>query len=344
MAFGNELSLYGIVAFSFFSIISYLFSGEKRIDEKNFKIFKIILVSNIILAVVYFFQDSFIEEKGVLLSIISSFMAMLIFNDEERKKVFFNLYINFILLLCLSSIITYIISYPNDYYRYILRVFNFKRNQYSFVIFFPFSVIYRLFQTNIISLPRFTHFFVEPGIAPCFITSVIVLVLKTKKSFFKYFKIFILSIGLLITFSTSIFPVLGLGIFFYYISNNFIFNVKTFILIILIITVAFQLFLKIPYFGFLDKSLTHGSSFNDRIIYWNKGLENFSFIVTSFINVFIVFKILYLKNNKIFFLAVFLPIFFTGFINVVWLTTSYIVFLYYDSYNITEIKNNADYK
>ena len=330
MAFGNEYSEIGLLLLLGVSLIVFSITKGSNNLRLNFKIFRYLVVASFPIVATLLFAQNPIGFQAVLITLITGFSLSLLFCKQDHIMYFFSFFSLVITLICASAIITYILSLNGSYESFLLKEFEFERNKYIFSIYYPFSVIYTEFNTGAVKLLRFSHFFVEPGIAPSFISAVLLIVIKfEKKKFLKWIKIFILLTGIILTFSTAIFPVLGIGMLFFLHSRS-PFSMKKIIFSVILIAISYLLFLKVPYFGFADKSVTHGSSFEDRITYWNDTSENFVKFTSAFVCIILLYLVAKLKNDKWFFYAIFTPILATGFINVVWLTPLFIAFLFYD--------------
>lgn len=121
---------------------------------------------------------------------------------------------------------------------------------------------------------------IEPGVAPFLLTLWRILD-RSDTRLVERFRDVVFIIGLLATMSTTA-PV-ALGLYYFsrlYVSRG-VFSIKANILAVIVIFGTSSIFFFFPAFGYLEKLSTHGSSFDDRIVWYTNDDGAISRIITA---------------------------------------------------------------
>lgn len=193
-------------------------------------------------------------------------------------------------------------------------------------IYFPFTPLYTFFTTAQFRLPRFNLFFMEAGMVPGFFSAITIILLQRKTLNNIIFSGFLL-VGSILTFSTSLAPSFFLPFTVYYLLNGKLSATKIFVVFISLVC-GYLVFLKIPFFGFEDKSTTHGSSFEDRLTWFALSSENLLRYTRVFCSLYLIYKLGLQKKDKVLFYSYMAPLFFIGVVNFILFSPLFLVFCF----------------
>ena len=335
MVLGYVYTTIGLTIVVITTIVMYINNDFqlKLLQIKNKYILKYIFITYAPVFLFNVFNNGMDEIKDVAIVAIASCCLCQIFSYDKSMKHFIDLISLIFSLIIISSIITFILGFNKDFSS--LEVFKFSiRNREDLLdgirVYFPFSPLYSFFTTEKFALPRFSFFFVEAGIAPGFFTPLFFFHLKFTKGYRKYFYMLIFFAGCLLSFSTSFFILFMSGIIVNYISSVRI-KLSSIIILIVFATLGYIIFTKVPYIGFNDKSQTHGTSFDDRVTALEFSIDNLGRWIKIICTTILFFLILKRKSNKLIFLVIFIPIYLSGLINVVFFSPLFLAFCFFDS-------------
>lgn len=140
-------------------------------------------------------------------SVGQALIVFLLFQNEKVKAYFFKYLKNIFLVLCVLGIVNFILETMFSQDKLLLMSdLSYNNNTYSFNLYFPLSwsgMNWLIPGQSVISGThvRQYYFFIEPGMVPTFFVAMMFIILSNPKEKNKIFKIVLLSVGVLLTFS-----------------------------------------------------------------------------------------------------------------------------------------------
>lgn len=341
MALGNGYSIYGIVAFFLISTILYVGSRNKENAQNLINIQVLLNILYFVIPLELFFLFLGGDPRGTFTCFCTLLSCALLFNSKEKMRFFFNCYCWLIFVLCVSSIITSILLFIVDNVRLWHTMkwgeISFPENRFGYEFYFPFTVTQMRYIINSTVVMRCNHFFGEPGIAPCFITAAILHTINDKTLHFRLTKIIVYILGIFVTYSTTGAAVLFAGLGTYYLFSGTI-TLRKLICFIIIGMIGLFLFLYLPGFGLMEKSQSAIYAGNVSSRY--RMLQNPFKIMATLMSLIIYSKVIRYKENRAVFSGIFFSILLGSLANIIFFSSLYNVFLFYDS----EISNRNEYR
>lgn len=176
-----------------------------------------------------------------LVSLFQLVIVFLLFQSKEVMYYFFYYLKYTFLILCVLGILNFILEtiYSPDSL-ILLKGLTYNEKVYTFDLYFPLTWSNMQWLIPGDSLfsgfhARQYYFFVEPGMAPTFLTAMIIIIINNSKEKNKVKKVLILTLGLLLTFSLGGIVILVSSLGVYYFLNHY----KNFSLWKLIVAVGF---------------------------------------------------------------------------------------------------------
>ncbi len=193
--------------------------------------------------------------------LVSLAVFALIFRSSGRREAFFKAFFEVLALLCLSSIITFLLQRFAPGLAFELGELTSDREstEYRRTVLFPLSLRWEFAGVSA-ELDRFSHMFNEPGMAPGFLCSGGLWAWPRKR----WFLMALYAVGLVLTSSTGVALVVGVVVVTLILLHpGYRFPAR-----VAVATVAAALaagaFFFTPNFGYLDKQSSHGESFEER--------------------------------------------------------------------------------
>ncbi|GGH56130.1 hypothetical protein GCM10007423_64390 [Dyadobacter endophyticus] len=260
--------------------------------------------------------------------------CLILFSLKNASSLFLGNLKYLFLLIIASTIITSIFYFSSDQlkmetWKYLEVEVRSRKDVGNVVnVYFPFTPLYTFFTLESFKLPRFNLFFMEAGMVPGFFASMSFLFFQ-RKTFSNITCIILFTAGSLLTFSTSFVPSFALPFFVYLLLNGRL-SLTKIIVSISIMAAGYYAFLKIPFFGFEDKMLTHGTSFEDRMTWYSLSFENLLRYVRIISGAVLIYRLGLLKENRILFYSFMSSIFFIGVVNFVLYSPLFVLFCFLD--------------
>lgn len=338
MFLGYKFTGYALVLLAFCALMAFV--SKNRIKDKYEKLnagktAKIILLSYIPVFVLEMLSLQAEVALGNMVILCCTVACCLILFSLKNSSVLFlgNLKYLFLLIIA-STIITSIFYFSSDQlkmeaWKYLEVEVRSRKDVGNVVnVYFPFTPLYTFFTLESFKLPRFNLFFMEAGMVPGFFASMCFLFFQ-RTTFTNITCIILFTLGSLLTFSTSFVPSFALPFFVYLLLNGRL-SLTKIIVSISIIAAGYYSFLKIPFFGFEDKMLTHGTSFEDRMTWYSLSFENLLRYVRIISGGILIYRLGLLKHNRIIFYSFMSSIFFIGVVNFVLFSPLFILFCFLD--------------
>lgn len=357
MFLGYKFTGYALVLLAFCALMAFV--SKSRLKDKYEKLnagktAKLIMISYI---PVFILEMLSLQAEVALgnMVILGCTVAccVILFSLKNSSALFLGNLKYLFLLIIASTIVTSIFYFSNDQlkmesWKY-MEVEVRSRGDVGNVVnvYFPFTPLYTFFTLEAFKLPRFNLFFMEAGMVPGFFASMCFLFFR-KTTVTNVICIILFTLGSLLTFSTSFVPSFALPFFVYLLLNGRLSMTKI-VVSISLMAAGYYAFLKIPFFGFEDKMLTHGTSFEDRMEWYSISFENLLRYVRIIAAAVLIYRLGLLKENRVIFYSFMSSIFFIGVVNFVLYSPLFILFCFLDikmerkKTKGSKISSNADY-
>lgn len=252
-AFGAEYSIYGYSLILFFALI--INSNTKKDIFVHGKVCSVILV--------YYFIELIFNPsiKFALVLLVDILVVFWLFSNSSIIYYFFKYFKNLILLLVILGIINFILDLTYGYEKLLwienIQLFN---GTYSYDLFYPFTLTSMLwpFPPDVPIIgglhPRQYYWFLEPGMVPPFFISLIYIIWNTPQERQKVFQIVLLSIGILLTYSTGgpLMFFLSISVYYFF-SRKKKFTLSSLLIAAVLLGIAYYAYNYMPFFGKQDK-------------------------------------------------------------------------------------------
>ena len=295
---GTELTIWLMLL-----IISISFSFKLGMKNKKMYILFLINMAFSLAYCILIANDSF--EIALKTFLINALFLTTIFILVENTDVFGNVYKIVMSIVIFSAIITLsllkIDDIENSLSNYELMQIVIKDREGSDIIYFPFTTIISIFYTPLFQMPRFTFMAIEPGVAIAYIATWY----ETIKSYkFKIIKILIYICCSVMTLSTAAIPLCISHILVNNTKSDRKFSVIRLIKLSIVPILMLLLLYNIPYIGVLDKIDTHGTSFEDREIFYRGTFIPALIVILVCIHISLLLRLNILKKKYVFYFLI----------------------------------------
>ncbi|OCT10704.1 hypothetical protein A8709_22980 [Paenibacillus pectinilyticus] len=261
-AFGGDFTILGISCCLLCLYIYFLQNSLKRVFQfrKNY----LLIIVLVCTYWVYIMLQATLTSspiassdilKGAITGVITIISFAIMISDEGIRYKLFRLFIQMMIFLCASYIVTLTISILTPIEK--LKIFSFITDDVNYrSVYFPFTPIYGVMTVQGHVFQRFLGIFRESGISQAFMIWAIMSLNKYGLGF-KRNTILLLG-GIIGTLSTA-----GIAVYMGTIAVRMILN-KRYIIPIIVFPFVYYLIMYAPYIGISNKMVTHSTSITDR--------------------------------------------------------------------------------
>lgn len=317
-------------------VVFYIYMAFKKDLSFDRNLFRIYVISMLFSLLSVILNLAFSTSASAInnLLILSLFNATCLLAFDRKKARYILRSIKYCLrIIVFSGLITSLIVgldyYSSDNWSLFEVPIKDRGDFLGASILFPFSTLPYPFTTFEYVFSRNTFLSIEPGVAPVIIFLWRYLEGNSSSNAINRINNFIFIFALIATISTT--APLFIFLHFAFLNTSLAkplqnFSIKKLFFITVIGLIAVYIFLYFPYFGYLNKIETHGTSFDDRIE-WYSGEDSNIFRI-SIMPLLILYYILikkYVENN---FLVLYLGVLIVSALNVLAFTPLFFLFAY----------------